>query len=548
MRMGGRGAGRSGVLALAMTAALGAVARPVAAAPTFITPVADDGEARFVLIIGVNRSVDVELPLLNYADDDAARYEELFRSLGARTYLLTRLDENTRNTSSAVIAAAARPPRQAELARAVGALARDVAQARARGRRTLFYFVYAGHGNVADNTAYLALEDAHLDGAGIEHDILDKIQADQSHLIVDACYSYFLASGRGPGGVRHDRHLLPPTEGLARRPDVGLLLSTTSARESHEWEEFQAGIFSHEVRSGLYGAADLDGDGRISYREIGAFINRANAKIPNERFRPRVLAHAPRDESRLVDLRVSAGRRLRVDAAAPEGHYLFEDRLGVRLADFHNGAGHTLSLLLPERSDALYLRRTSDDREFAIPDGVGVVNLADLTPQPPRSVRRGGTPAGYAFNLIFSLPFDDQALANYDLAHPERDFERVLARDAGADGDVAPPPRPRWRTVSGTSTLALAAVSGVAATWLGLSAHGLSQQAHAALSQRETAQLNDRLASRRDWAIASATVAGGAAVTGALLLWLPGRHARPALSPGVDIDGSSGTLGLAGDF
>ena len=51
--------------------------------------------ATFALILGVNRSVDPEAKLLRYADDDAARYLELFRSLGARSYVLTRPDANT---------------------------------------------------------------------------------------------------------------------------------------------------------------------------------------------------------------------------------------------------------------------------------------------------------------------------------------------------------------------------------------------------------------------------------------------------------------------
>ena len=41
----------------------------------------------------MNRSVDTELEPLRYADDDAARYFDLFRVLGARTHLLLRLAE-----------------------------------------------------------------------------------------------------------------------------------------------------------------------------------------------------------------------------------------------------------------------------------------------------------------------------------------------------------------------------------------------------------------------------------------------------------------------
>src|SRR5262249_3697951 len=153
--------------------------------------------------------------------------------------------------------------------------------------RVLFYFIYAGHGGVGDGgRAYIALEDARLDGERLAREIIDPVGADETHLIVDACYSYYLAHERGPGGRRRAIHDVADSNGLSARADVGLLLSTSSARESHEWEGVQAGVFSHEVRSGLYGAADANHDGQVTYREIAAFVARANEAIPNERFRP----------------------------------------------------------------------------------------------------------------------------------------------------------------------------------------------------------------------------------------------------------------------
>ncbi len=510
-----------------------AAASPVVVAPSPIDDPRDDGAARFVLILGVNRSVDADLPALRYADDDAVRYDDLFRALGGKTQLLARLDENTRRISPDAVAAA-HEPRRAELGRAVAALAADVAAARARGQRTLFYFVYAGHGNVDGKTAYLALEDARLDSRDIEHDIIDKVHADESHLIIDACYSYFLASGRGPGGRRRAVPSFAQVEGLAGRSDVGLLLSTTSARESHEWAGFQAGIFSHEVRSGLYGAADLDGDGRISYVEIAAFVTRANAAIPNERFRPEIYAHAPLAAGQLIDLRGAPGRRLRLSATAEASHYLFEDTLGVRLADFHNASGHALSVLLPSSGRGLYLRRTSDEQEFAIPASPDVVNLADLSPQPPRLISRG--PADYAFNLIFSLPFDDQAVSDY--VHRPALAEVEPGPDANA-------PLPFWLKATSTAAFSMSIASGLAALGLAVSSQQLSREANSpSISQSETAALNDRMASRRRLAQISAGLAGAAALTGAWLLFAP----RTTVYPLGAFDNTSGTIGLAGGF
>ena len=99
-----------------------------------------------------------------------------------------------------------------EYAKAIESLANDIKQARQRNVKTVVYFVYAGHGNVRDGHGYITLEDARLDGAQLEAEVLTKINADQTHFIVDACYSYFLALGRGPGS---------PCPGTSRRAVPG---------------------------------------------------------------------------------------------------------------------------------------------------------------------------------------------------------------------------------------------------------------------------------------------------------------------------------------
>src|SRR5262249_24231772 len=122
--------------------------------------------AMFALIVGSNVAVDTELPPLKYADDDAARYADLFRAIGARTYLVTRLDTNTTRLHPQAVAQAVVPLR-AELDRVAWQVASDVAQAKARGANVVFYFVYAGHGSVRDGQGYVMLEDARLNGADL---------------------------------------------------------------------------------------------------------------------------------------------------------------------------------------------------------------------------------------------------------------------------------------------------------------------------------------------------------------------------------------------
>jgi hypothetical protein len=485
----------------------------------------------------VNRAVDADLPPLAYADDDALRYHDLFRSLGARTYLLTRPDGNTRRVSPQAVAEA-RDPRRQELGQTLAALTTDIQRARARGVRTAFYFVYAGHGNSSDGqTAYLTLEDAHLGGPDIAHEVVDRVQADETHVIIDACYSYLLAYGRGPGGSRREVHGFSGFGELARRQNVGLLLSTSSARESHEWEGFQAGVFSHEVRSGLYGAADADGDGRVSYREIAAFIARANAAIPNEQLRPDVFARPPRSSAALVDLRRGLSRRLTLGADVAQAHYLLEDERGNRLADFHKARGHEVSLLRPAAGGTLYLRRVTDNQEFEVPTAPDVVIVDDLIPASARSSRRGA--AHHAFNLIFSLPFDERVVGSY-----------VLRSNGAYFGDAPDEPaevRGKWHTPIGVTAIVLAAGSGVLGTSFIVQSRNAATEAEHAPNQARAAELNRQVARKNRDAALTFGLGAAVGIAGALV-WTWQAQEVNAVRASAGMTGDGPMVEVAGSF
>ncbi len=489
----------------------------------------DEGRsyARFAFILGVNTSVDEGAPTLRYADDDAARYLELFRTLGARTYVLTRLDDNTRRLHPQ-LAAEALLPLKSEFDRTIAAAAFDVGQARRRHVKTVLYFVYAGHGSARDGYGYITLEDAPLDAATLDSSVVLGIGADQTHFIVDACDSYFLAMGRGPGGQRHEAHGFLRSAGLQARDSVGLLLSTSSARESHEWSAFQAGVFSHEVRSALYGAADADGDGQVSYREVAAFVTRANEAIPNEAYRTNVYARAPKDSPFLLDLRAQSKSRLILEGAHAS-HYFMEDSRGVRMADFHNDANQPMYVIRPGHTGKLYLRRLSDDVEFVVPNEPEVLELAELSPSDPRVRARGA--AGDQFELLFALPFGRQAVTAFLLQ--------------GAERDAPNPPRPSaphwWSIATGLGLVGAGAVGSLAGTFTLLSAHALALSNP---SQSDVESVNDRIRSRNSAGVIELAAGGATIVLGACFLFWP------AFAPHVDANGSASgaRVSLRGDF
>jgi len=474
--------------------------------------------ASFALIIGVNRSVDKDAPLLRYADDDAARYLDLFRTLGARSYVLARLDDNTRRLHPQVAAEALRP-RLTEYRRLIRTLSADIAQARKRGVKTTLYFVYAGHGDVKQGRGYITLEDARLHGEDLERELLDKIRADQEHFIVDACHSYFLAVGRGPGGKRREARGFSQLGGLAARPNTGLLFSTSSAKESHEWAGFQAGVFSHEVRSGLYGAADADGNGRISYKEIAAFVQRANASVANDRYRPDIYVKPPKNTDVLVDLSRKLGARIDFNLA-PSDHYVLEDERGVRYADFHNDSASPGYLLKPRTGGKLYLRRTSDETEVVVPLTPSVVALVELVIQDGRIAHRGA--ANDAFESLFKLPFGQRVVDSFEFRSVELPPEHDVASRQPSGG-------PKLRTVAGFSLLGLGALSAGFGTYSLMQGNAYRNEVS---SHADGPAANQRINDSNVRAAVGFTVAGGAAAAGILLLLWPEERVNVEIDPG----------------
>lgn len=457
------------------------------------------------VVVGVNAPSGPGVAPLRFADDDAVAYAALLRDAGAEVTLLTTLDADSRRLHDDERVDGA--PSRAALAAALEVVAARVAELQRAGRPVETLLVYSGHGDVDGGEGFVQLADGRLTRSELYAAVLPKLAAERVHVVVDACKSYFLALPRGAAGTRR-RH----AGGFAERVDpaafanVGFLLSTSGAADSHEWEEFGGGVFSHELRSALRGAADVDGDGRVSYAEAGAFLVRANASVPNPRFRPQFTVVPPTrgagPQTTLLDWRGATLRSVALDA--PLGHVAVEDSRGRRLLDAHPGAG-PITLHLPAR--ALYLRRLEDGREY--PLGDGAVRLSQLTPLGARVARRGAL--ALSFGALFATPFSTADVAEY------------LARPA------APPPPPP-RNDAHTAALARWSSLGVA---LGAAVAGVGCLGGAAGSRNVplgASQLELAAANRRIGALDSAAtglfVAAAVALTASVVATVLERRAR----------------------
>jgi caspase domain-containing protein len=471
----------------------------------------------YAVIVANNKSLDAATPSLQYADDDGARYRELL-SLGAkRVELLTVLDPDTQRVYPEA-AHVARAPVRAELQSALESVFEDVRRASTSGARTVFYFIYAGHGSVGqDGEGELQLLDGRFTRSDLFHEVIAKSPARINHVIIDACNAYLMVARRGESksALSEDRIRSAVSgfvgkEGLDRYPNTGVLLSTSRAAEVHEWARFEAGVFSHEVRSAMSGGADIDGDRRVSYDEARAFISAANAKVadPKAKLSAFVVPPALDRSAPLFDLARLGAPTVRIGPELKGRRYL-EDARGVRYADLNVGAdgGATVSLV---PSSVYFLR--SDTEEVKIPlEAVHDVDASRLPWTWVELAQRGSAAITFQRDL-FGVPFGRSYVEGY-LASLPNDPTTALIGPA-----VESAPFPVRRTV------ALAAAGGAAAALAtglvyGLRASSLASDYRSAIGANEAVQ---RLATDSDNAARVADVlyvTGGVLLAAAGVLW-----------------------------
>jgi hypothetical protein len=400
---------------------LPAIAVMTTARAVFAAPPPPDPQV-FAIIVANNKSREPERPDLQFADDDGARYYRLLSNAGgdARAVLLGSFDRATAMTYPD-LASIARAPTRADLVAAVDDIAAAVAAARREGRRTAFYFVFAGHGDVAGGFGYLELEDARIDGAFLEEQIIDRIPADVDHVILDSCNSFFVLNPRRPGGRRWATPRDMSNGFAQRHPNVGAFLSTSAEAEVYEWSELESGIFSHEVRSGLSGAADADGDGVVTYGELAAFVERANERLPSDAVRPRVFQRGPGGATTAPLLASARIRGRVVTIGAGERRVWLRGESGQRLIDLHKEEP-PVRIVVPGDPQAPLMvveQRQADAKarpalwEYEVPAGAARVDLAALEAHPPATTPRGGTPM---FGHLFELPYGPRAYAELSTA------------------------------------------------------------------------------------------------------------------------------------
>jgi len=493
----------------------------------------------YAVVIGNNHSLDSGVAPLLFADNDAARYYELFRAAGADLALFTVLDEDAQRRFPEA-SAIARPPKRDDITNTLNGFFENMAQDQEKGIETQFYFVFSGHGGLGENQeGYLNLLDDKLTRSMLYREILARSKASFNHVILDACKAYFVVNKRGgrdkTGDYRHVIREFLRKEDLASYPNTGVILAASSESETHEWSRWQSGIFTHELVSALLGGGDVNRDGRVTYREAAAFVEAANAAIDDPNLRLRVFFRAP---AMRADAALMENRALAVQAfvqVEPEhsDKYYIEDARGLRVADFHPSREQSMEIAL--LGQAPFFLRT-DEREAVLEAPSGPVSLKDF-PLNPRSISSRGS-ADLSFKrFLFNTPFGIGFYNGLQTANPE---DLSFEIQVPADEDSL-----RILPSVGWGTLGIGSVSAVVGGVFYSQANATYREYMNAKDLAIAESLHQKTLEQSRVAEILCIAGGSAALVGAaLLVWDLVSSSKSEEGPVVGITGQDGSMGF----
>ncbi|MDC7220262.1 MAG: caspase family protein [Spirochaetales bacterium] len=197
---------------------------------------------RFGLFIGANDGGE-ERQNLMYADDDAREMMLTMEQIGG-------ID----NSDSLLLL----DPSAGKILEALKILSLQISDVDRLVRRTEIMFYYSGHSNEEG----LLLSDEDLPYKTIRES-LDSAGADVVIAVLDSCSSG--AFTRAKGGQRRSPFLIDESSNMEGH---AFLTSSSETELSQESDRIKGSFFTHNLITGLRGAADNTGDNRVSLNEV----------------------------------------------------------------------------------------------------------------------------------------------------------------------------------------------------------------------------------------------------------------------------------------
>ncbi|WP_297698084.1 caspase family protein [uncultured Fibrobacter sp.] len=193
---------------------------------------------------------------------------------------------------------------------------------------------------------------------------IDALNADVKIAVIDACGSGAIT--RVKGGVAVPAFMVDKSSDMK---GYAFITSSTQDESSQESDKLKGSFFTHSLVSGLRGAGDVSGDGKVTLSEAYQFafnetLQKTEATMGGAQHPSRDMNLAGTGDVVMTDLRsTSAGLELDEDI---DGHLFIRDEKGELVAELYKKPGRAMSLGFPAGKYSVRLERPAEYKEATV--------------------------------------------------------------------------------------------------------------------------------------------------------------------------------------
>ena len=193
---------------------------------------------------------------------------------------------------------------------------------------------------------------------------IDALNADVKIAVIDACGSGAIT--RVKGGVAVPAFMVDKSSDMK---GYAFITSSTQDESSQESDKLKGSFFTHSLVSGLRGAGDISGDGKVTLSEAYQFafnetLQKTEATMGGAQHPSRDMNLAGTGDVVMTDLRsTSAGLEFDDDI---EGRLFIRDDKGELVAEVYKKQGRAMSLGFPAGKYSVRLERPAEYKEASV--------------------------------------------------------------------------------------------------------------------------------------------------------------------------------------
>lgn len=309
---------------------------------------------RYVFAVSANNG-GKERPRLRYAETDARAFAEVLSQMGGvpkqNVYRVTEPSvESLQKQLDAL---------DKKLVAAKSAKAAKTGNGAAEDFREEVLVYYSGH---ADEKGLRLGEEVYTWKEFRKR--IDALNADVKIAVIDACGSGTIT--RVKGGVAVPAFMVDKSSDMK---GYAFITSSTQDESSQESDKLKGSFFTHSLVSGLRGAGDISGDGKVTLSEAYQFafnetLQKTEATMGGAQHPSRDMNLAGTGDVVMTDLRsTSAGLEFDDDI---EGRLFIRDDKGELVAEVYKKQGRVMSLGFPAGKYSVRLERPAEYKEASV--------------------------------------------------------------------------------------------------------------------------------------------------------------------------------------